>query len=90
MKTSELIKKLESEIQQHGDNRIVFAANKHSYSDTLIVNNEPGVTTLALYEKISKTRECFSLRKGGQRSSPVILLFFSDSVRYDPPRSLRT
>ena len=53
MKTSELIKKLESEIQQHGDNRIVFAANKRSYSDTLIVNNEPGVTTLALYEKIS-------------------------------------
>ena len=53
MKTSELIKKLESEIQQHGDNRIVFVANKHSYSDTLIVNNEPGVTTLALYEKIS-------------------------------------
>lgn len=53
MKTSELIKKLELEIQEHGDNEIVFAANKHSYSDTLVVNNQPGITTLAIFEKIS-------------------------------------
>lgn len=53
MKTSELIQKLQAEIEAHGDNEIVFAANKHSYSDTLIVNNAPGTTTLALFNKIS-------------------------------------
>ena len=53
MKTTELIQKLQAEIEAHGDNEIVFAANKHSYSDTLIVNNEPGTTTLALFNKPS-------------------------------------
>lgn len=51
MKTSELIKKLEAEVQSKGDNEIVFAANKHSYSNTLIVS-DAGKTTLALFEKI--------------------------------------
>lgn len=52
MKASELIKKLEDEIRNSGDNEIVFAANKHSYADTLFVSKD-GVTTLALFEKIS-------------------------------------
>ena len=53
MKASELISRLQEAIEKSGDKEVVLAANKHSYSDTLIVNNEPGVTTLALYEKIS-------------------------------------
>lgn len=52
MKTSELIKKLEEEIRNNGDNDVVFAANKHSYSNTLFVSKD-GKTTLALFEKIS-------------------------------------
>jgi len=52
MKTTELIKKLEAEVAAKGDREVVFAANKHSYSDTLIVTNEK-TTTLALFEKIS-------------------------------------
>lgn len=52
MKASELIKKLEAEIKEHGDGDLVFAANKHSYTNALVVSNKPGVTTLSLFEKI--------------------------------------
>lgn len=54
MKTSELIKKLEAEMQAKGDNEIIFAANKHSYSNTLLVSNGDGKTTLALFEKVGE------------------------------------
>lgn len=52
MKTSELIAKLQEEIQNKGDKEIVIAANKHSYKDTKIVTNEE-CTTLALFDKIA-------------------------------------
>lgn len=53
MKTSELIKKLENNLKEAGDKEVIFAANKHSYSNFLIVNNDKGETTLALFDKIS-------------------------------------
>lgn len=52
MKTSELIARLQEELQAKGDKEIVIAANKHSYKDTKIVSNET-VTTLALFDKIA-------------------------------------
>lgn len=52
MKASELIKKLEEEIQKNGDKDLVFAANKHSYNGAQIVSGETSIT-LALFGKIS-------------------------------------
>ena len=37
MKTSELISRLQAELQEKGDKEIIIAANKHSYKDVKIV-----------------------------------------------------
>ena len=52
MKTSELIQKLQSALKDAGDNEIVFAANRHSYLNTQVVN-KPGQTVLALFDKLA-------------------------------------
>ena len=38
MKTSELISRLQAELQEKGDKEIIIAANKHSYKDVKIVD----------------------------------------------------
>lgn len=53
MKTSELIKALQNEIQEKGDKEVIIAANKHSYYSVKIVSNE-NTTTLALYDKVAE------------------------------------
>ena len=55
MKASELIKKLQEEINAKGDKEIVFAANKHSYKDAKLVSND-STTTVALFDKIADGR----------------------------------
>ena len=52
MKASELIKKLQEEIQTNGDNEIIIAANRHSYRDAKLVTKDK-LTTLALFDKIA-------------------------------------
>lgn len=51
MKATELIKKLEAEIQEHGDHEVVFAANRHSYTNAVLVTRSD-TTTLSLFDKI--------------------------------------
>ena len=51
MKTSELISRLQAELQANGDKEVIIAANKHSYRDTKVVTRDD-VTTLALFDKI--------------------------------------
>ena len=52
MKTSELISRLQAELQEKGDKEIIIAANKHSYKDVKIVTREDS-TTLALFDKVA-------------------------------------
>ena len=52
MKTSELISRLQAELQEKGDKEIIIAANKHSYKDVKIVTREES-TTLALFDKVA-------------------------------------
>lgn len=52
MKTSELIARLQAEMQEKGDKEIIIAANKHSYKDVKLVTREE-VTTLALFDKVA-------------------------------------
>lgn len=52
MKSSELIKRLQAEIEANGDNEIVIEANRHSYRDTKVIAKE-GKTILALFDKIA-------------------------------------
>ena len=52
MKTSELISRLQAELQEKGDKEIIIAANKHSYKDVKIVTREAS-TTLALFDKVA-------------------------------------
>lgn len=52
MKTSELINKLQAEINEKGDKEIIIAANKHSYKDLKLVTKDD-VTTAALFDKIA-------------------------------------
>ena len=52
MKTSELISRLQAELQAQGDKEIIIAANKHSYKDAKLVTRDD-ITTLALFDKIA-------------------------------------
>ncbi|MBQ0145230.1 MAG: hypothetical protein MJY86_02385 [Bacteroidales bacterium] len=52
MKTSELISRLQAEMQAQGDKEIIIAANKHSYRDAKLVTRDE-VTTVALFDKIA-------------------------------------
>jgi len=51
MKASELIKRLQDEVNAKGDKEIVLAANKHSYVDAKIVTRDETMT-IALFDKI--------------------------------------
>ena len=52
MKASELIKKLQAEVEAAGDNEIIIEANRHSYRDTKVISKE-GKIILALFDKIA-------------------------------------
>ena len=51
MKTSELIAKLQAELQAQGDKTVIIAANRHSYRDTKVITRDD-TTTLALFDKV--------------------------------------
>ena len=51
MKTTELIKGLQQELETKGDKEIVIAANRHSYRNVKLVTKEE-TTTLALFDKV--------------------------------------
>lgn len=53
MKTSELIKKLQDELQAQGDKEVIIAANRHSYRDVKLVS-DADKTTLALFDKVAE------------------------------------
>ena len=51
MKTTELIKALQQELETKGDKEIVIAANRHSYRNVKLVTKEE-TTTLARFDKV--------------------------------------
>ena len=51
MKTTELIKALQQELETKGDKEIVIAANRHSYRNVKLVTKEE-TTALALFDKV--------------------------------------
>ena len=51
MKTTELIKALQQELETKGDKEIVIAANRHSYRNVKLVTKKE-TTTLALFDKV--------------------------------------
>lgn len=52
MKASELITKLQAEIQANGDKELIIAANRHSYMDTKINTREDKII-LSLFDKVA-------------------------------------
>lgn len=52
MKASELIRRIQAEIDANGDNEVVISANKHSYADVMVVTRGQN-TILSLFDKIA-------------------------------------
>lgn len=52
MKASELITRIQAEINANGDKEIVIAANRHSYRDTQVLTREDKMV-LSLFDKIA-------------------------------------
>lgn len=52
MKASELINKIQAEINANGDKDVIIAANKHSYQDVMVVTRGEN-TILSLFDKIA-------------------------------------
>jgi len=52
MKASELIRRIQAEIEANGDNEVIIAANRHSYADTKVVTRDKEMV-LSLFDKIA-------------------------------------
>lgn len=52
MKASELINKIQAEVNANGDNEIIIAANRHSYKDTHVITRGESII-LSLFDKIA-------------------------------------
>ena len=52
MLASELIRRIQAEIDASGDKNVIIAANRHSYQDTKVVSRENNII-LSLFDKVA-------------------------------------